>query len=127
MYSYKGVIDLSAKTNLFLDMAIFAGFLVVSNPLLTGMTIHEWLALTFAAAIVTHLLFHWNWLVTLAKQFFKKLFHRSRLNYVVDALFFVAITATMLSGILISKSMLSVVGIHRYLPPLAVTALTSHL
>jgi len=100
------------KTNLILDTTIFAAFLAVANPSLTGMTIHEWLALAFAAAIVTHLLFHWNWLVTVTKQFFKKLFHQSRLNYLVDALLFIAMTAAMLSGLFISKSIMTTLGIQ---------------
>ena len=103
---------MSIKTNLTLDIALLAVFLVVTNPSLTGMTVHEWLALAFAAAIVIHLLFHWNWLVAVAKQFFKKLFHQSRLNYIVDALFFVAVSATMLSGLIISKSVLPAIGIQ---------------
>ena len=103
---------MSTKTNLILDITIFTAFFVIANPSLTGMTIHEWLALAFAAAIVTHLLFHWNWLVTVTKQFFKKLFHQSRLNYVVNALFFVAMTTAMLSGLLISKSVMSTLGIQ---------------
>ena len=100
---------MSTKTNLILDITIFTAFFVIANPSLTGM---EWLALAFAAAIVTHLLFHWNWLVTVTKQFFKKLFHQSRLNYVVNALFFVAMTTAMLSGLLISKSVMSTLGIQ---------------
>lgn len=103
---------MSAKTNLTLDITIFTAFLAVANPSLTGMTVHEWLALAFAAAIITHLLFHWNWLVTMTKQFFKKLFHQSRLNYVVDALFFISMTTAMLSGLLISKSVMSTLGIQ---------------
>jgi len=103
---------MSTKANLTLDITIFTAFLAVANPALTGMAIHEWLALAFAAAIVTHLLFHWNWLVTVTKQFFKKLFHQSRLNYVVDALFFVSMTAAMLSGLLISKTIMSALGIQ---------------
>jgi hypothetical protein len=103
---------MSTKTNLTLDITIFTAFLAVANPTITGMTIHEWLALAFAAAIVTHLIFHWDWLVTMTKQFFKKLFHQSRLNYVVDALFFVSMTAAMLSGLLISKSVMSTLGIQ---------------
>jgi len=103
---------MSTKSNLTLDITIFTAFLAVANPALTGMTVHEWLALAFAAAIVTHLLFHWNWLVTVTKQFFKKLFHQSRLNYVVDALFFVSMTAAMLSGLLISKTIMSTLGIQ---------------
>jgi hypothetical protein len=103
---------MSAKTNLTLDITMFIAFLAVANPSLTGMTVHEWLALAFAAAIVTHLLFHWSWLVTMTKQFFKKLFHQSRLNYVVDTAFFVAMTASFFSGLLISKSVMSTLGIQ---------------
>jgi len=103
---------MSTKTNLILDITIFTAFLVVANPALTGMTVHEWLALAFTAAIVTHLLFHWDWLVGVTKKFFKKLIHQSRLNYVVDALFFVAMTISMFSGLLISKSILSTLGIQ---------------
>ena len=102
----------SAKTNLILDITIFTAFLVAANPSLTGNTIHEWLSLSFAAAIITHLLFHWKWLVKVTTGFFKKFFHQSRLNYVVDALFFVAMTATMLSGLMISKDIMSLLGIQ---------------
>lgn len=102
----------STKTNLILDITIFTAFLAVANPSLTGNTIHEWLSLSFAAAILTHLLFHWKWLVKVTVEFFKKFFHQSRLNYVVDALFFVAMTAALLSGLLISKDIMSLLGIQ---------------
>ena len=71
----------NTKTNLILDITIFTAFLVAANPSLTGNTIHEWLSLSFAAAIITHLLFHWKWLVKVTTGFFKKFFHQSRLNY----------------------------------------------
>lgn len=103
---------MSTKTNLILDTTIFAAFLAVSNPHLTGNTVHEWLSLSFAAAIVTHLLLHWNWLIRVGGEFFKKLFHQSRLNFVVDALFFIAMTGAMFSGLMISKSILSTLGIQ---------------
>ena len=102
----------STKTNLILDITIFAAFLVASNPSLTGNTIHEWLSLSFAAAIITHLLFHWNWLAKVTTEFFKNLFNQSRLNYMVDALFFVAMTAAILSGLMISKDVMSFFGIQ---------------
>lgn len=103
---------MNPKTNLALDITILIVFLIVANPSLTGNTIHEWLALSFAAAIVTHLLFHWKWLVSVTKDFFKKLLHQSRLNYIVDALFFITMTGTVLSGLLISKDITSAVGLH---------------
>ena len=103
---------MSTKTNLILDVTIFAAFLAVSNPALTGNTIHEWLSFSFAAAIITHLLFHWQWIARITVEFFKKLFHQSRLNFVVDALFFIAMTGAMFSGLLISKSLLGTLGIQ---------------
>lgn len=103
---------MSTKTNLALDLTMFTAFLAVSNPRLTGNTVHEWLGAAFAAAIVTHLLLHWNWVVQITRRFFQKLFHQSRLNYVINALFFVAMTATIFSGLLISKDVLATIGIQ---------------
>ena len=103
---------MSNKTNLIIDLTIFTAFLAVANPHLTGNTIHEWLSLAFSAAIVIHLLFHWKWIVSLTTEYFKKVFHRSRLNYIVDLLFFAAMVGAMLSGLLISKDVLSTLGIQ---------------
>ncbi len=103
---------MSTKTNLLLDLTIFTAFLAVSNPHLTGNSIHEWLSLSFGAAILTHLLFHWQWLVKLTTEYFKKFFHRSRLNYLVDLLFFIAMTGALFSGLLISKEVLATLGIQ---------------
>lgn len=103
---------MSTKTNLTLDVVIFSAFLVASNPALTGLPIHEWLGVSFIAALVTHLLFHWDWIVSLGKTFFKKLIHVSRLNFVIDSLLFIAMTAAMLSGLMISRSVLPTFGIQ---------------
>ena len=102
----------STKTNLVLDITIFTAFLVIASPKLTSNSIHEWLSVAFGAAIVTHLLFHWKWLVEVTTKFFRNFFSQSRLNYVVDALFFVAMTAALLSGLMISKDVMSFFGIQ---------------
>ena len=103
---------MSTKTNLILDLAMFGAFLAVSNPHLTGMTIHEWLSVSLAGAVIAHLLFHWNWILNVGKEFFKKLWHQSRLNFVVNTLFFIAMTGTLFSGLMISKSVLPALGIQ---------------
>ncbi|MGZ9221080.1 MAG: DUF4405 domain-containing protein [Anaerolineales bacterium] len=103
---------MSTKTNLIVDTVIFATFLVMSNPHLTGNTIHEWLGVSFAAAIITHLLLHWDWIVNVGKTFFKKRWHQSRLNFVVNSLFFIAITGSLFTGLLISKDVMSTLGIQ---------------
>lgn len=102
----------STKTNLTLDIIIFFAFLAIMSPALTGLPIHEWISLAFVITIVLHLLFHWSWLVEVTKRFFRKLFHQSHLNYVVNLLFFLALTAAMLSGILISRTILGFFGIR---------------
>jgi hypothetical protein len=102
---------MSAKTNLALDVAIFCAFLVASNPAFTGLAVHEWLSVAFAATLVLHLLFHWKWIATLTKTFFKNLLHASRLDYLVDGLLFVAMTAAMLSGLMISRNVMATLGI----------------
>lgn len=102
----------STKTNLVLDLTIFSAFLAIASPKLTGNTIHEWLAVAFGAAIVAHLLFHWKWLVNVTTKFLHNLFNQSRLNFVVDLLFFLVMTVTLLSGLMISKDVMSFLGIQ---------------
>ncbi len=103
---------MSTKTNLVLDLTIFTVFLAVANPHLTGNTLHEWLSVAFGAAILTHLLLHWQWIVKVTTEYFKKFFHQSRLNYIVDWLFFIAMTGSLFSGLLISKEVISTLGIQ---------------
>lgn len=103
---------MSTKTNLVLDLTMFGAFLAVSNPHLTGVSVHEWLAMSLAGAVIAHLLFHWDWIIKVGKEFVKKLWHQSRLNFVVNTLFFIAMTGTLFSGLMISKSILPALGIQ---------------
>jgi hypothetical protein len=102
----------STKTNLALDLIMFGGILAVANPRLTGTTIHEWLALSLAGAVLTHLLLHWEWVIRVGKDFLKKLFHQSRLNFVVNVLFFITMTGALFSGLMISQSVMSTLGLQ---------------
>ena len=68
--------------------------------------------LRLAATMIVHILLHWDWVVNVGVKFFKKLFHSSRFQFVVDVVLLVAFVLVMMSGILISRSVLSVLGIH---------------
>jgi hypothetical protein len=103
---------MSTKSNLMLDLGMFGIFLVVTNPHMTGNTVHEWLALSLAGAVLTHILVHWKWVVNVAKEFFKKLWHQSRLNFVVNTFFFVTMLGSLISGLMISESVMSTLGIQ---------------
>jgi hypothetical protein len=103
---------MSAKTNFIVDTLILVAFLVAFEPALTGIAIHEWLSLAFAATLIIHVLLHWEWVVQVAVKFMRKLFHSSRLNFVIDSLLFVAFILVMLSGVLISRAILPSLGIQ---------------
>jgi uncharacterized membrane protein YhaH (DUF805 family) len=102
---------MSARTNFFLDLVIFAGFLVAYNPPLTGIAVHEWLGIAFLATLVGHLLVHWQWVATVTRRLFDRPARGSRLDYAVDLLLFVALTATVVSGVMISRSVLATFGL----------------
>jgi hypothetical protein len=99
------------RTNLLIDLGVLSAFLIAMEPPLTGIAIHEWLSIALAATIVVHLLLHWKWIISVGADFFRKLFHSSRLKFVVDVLLFVAFTAVMMTGIMISESVLRTLGI----------------
>jgi len=103
---------MSTKSNLILDLSMFSIFLVVANPHLTGRTVHEWLALSLAGTVLTHILVHWKWVVNVARDFFKKLWHQSRLNFVVNTLFFTTMLGSLISGLMISESVMPALGIQ---------------
>jgi len=100
------------KTNLIVDSAIFLAFLVAMAPRFSGMAIHEWLGIAFGAAITTHLLLHWQWLVEVTKRFFSKTQWSARINYILNALLFIDITLVIFSGLMISEVALPFVGIQ---------------
>jgi len=103
---------MSTKSNLILDLGIFSIFLIVANPHLTGSTVHEWLALSLAGTVLTHILVHWKWVMNVAVNFFKNLWHQSRLNLAVNTLFFVTMLGSLISGLMISQSVMPALGIQ---------------
>jgi len=103
---------MSLKTNLYVDTAILAGFLVAYEPRLTGASIHEWLSLALASALIVHLLLHWEWIVQVTLRFFRQLFHASRLNYILNLALLIDFVMIFLSGLMISRSILPTFGVQ---------------
>lgn len=99
------------KINLWLDVVIFVAFLLALDPRLTGIAIHEWLSLAAAVAVLTHLILHWEWIIAVTRRFFGRTSGAARLNYVVDALFFVDLTVIMVSGLMVSQAILPWLGL----------------
>lgn len=100
------------RKNFIIDFLILVAFLIASEPHLTGEPIHEWLSLAFAGALIVHILLHWKWIITVGVQYFRKLFHESRLQLLAGILLFISFTALVMSGLMISKTVLNVLNIQ---------------
>jgi hypothetical protein len=100
------------KTNVLVDLGIFAAFLAAMEPRMTGEPIHEWLSIALAGTVIVHLLLHWDWILAVGKKYFAKLWHSSRLNFFLDVLLFLAFNAIMISGLMISKTVLPLLGLQ---------------
>jgi hypothetical protein len=99
------------KTKLIIDVIIFIAFLIAMDPHSSGIAIHEWLATSLIAALVAHLLLSWNWITQVTRRFLSKTNAQSRLNYILNWLLFIDGTVIMLSGFMISESVLPFLGI----------------
>jgi hypothetical protein len=92
------------KLNLYLDLALVLAFAVEMEAHFTGLHNHELLGLAFGLAILIHIVLHWNWVVSITKHLFSKLFHESRLNYLLNLALYVDMVIVIVSGILISRT-----------------------
>ncbi|MHB8087209.1 MAG: DUF4405 domain-containing protein [Anaerolineaceae bacterium] len=99
------------KKNFIIDILIFAAFLIMASPNLSGQTIHEWLGLALLGTIIFHVFMHLDWISSVGKNFFKKGWHSSRLNFVVAILLCLSFITLTLSGIMISKTAVPALGI----------------
>ena len=99
------------KINLAVDMGIFLGFLIAEAPHFSGVAIHEWLSIAFGAAIIAHLLLHWQWIVEVTRRFFSHIPFQSRLNYILNTLLFIDMTLVIYSGLMISRVALPALGL----------------
>src|SRR6185503_815821 len=100
------------KIKLVLDVIIFIAFLIAMEPRSSGITIHEWLATSLIAVLVVHLLLSWDWITSLTRRFIGKLNSQSRINYVLNWFLFIDGSIIMLSGFMISESLMPYLGIQ---------------
>jgi hypothetical protein len=98
--------------NLLLDIGMFIVFLLAMDPHLTGLAIHEWISLAFGATIIVHLLWHWEWIVGVTRRLFGRMNTRTRLNYILNSLLFIAFTLIIASGLMISEEILPLLGLQ---------------
>lgn len=100
------------RFKLWLDVAIFVGFLIAMDPRSSGLAIHEWLTIAAFITIMLHLLLSWDWIAQVTGRFFGSVSGRARLNYVLNWLLFIDGILIMLSGIMISEHVVPTLGLQ---------------
>lgn len=101
----------SSRLKLLVDLTFFIGFLLLMQPILTGIPLHEWVSVALVAVMAFHLLTQWDWIIQVTRRFFRKVWHRSRLQYVLDVLLLVSMSAAFVSGFAISRAVLPALGL----------------
>jgi cytochrome b561 len=99
------------KIKLVIDVLIFIAFLIAMDPRSSGVTIHEWLATSLIAVLVVHVLLSWDWIARLTRRFIGKINNQSRINYILNWSLFIDGSVIMLSGFMISESVLPFLGL----------------
>lgn len=100
------------KLKLAIDLLIFIAYLIAMEPRSSGITVHEWLATSLIAVLIVHLLLSWDWITSLTRRFLGKLNSQSRINYILNWLLFIDGSVIMLSGFMISESLIPYLGIQ---------------
>ena len=94
-----------ARLNVYLEVGLALVFVVQLERHFTGQALHELLGLLFTAGLALHLILHWQWVVTLTRTFFKKLFHESRYKYILNMALLINVILMVITGILIARTL----------------------
>jgi hypothetical protein len=89
-----------------LDCSMLLAFVILQAWRLTGVVLHEWLAVALIAGLVAHLLLHWSWVETRSRRVLAPRSGRTRVNYALNGALFAAAAMAMFTGFMISKVVL---------------------
>src|SRR4051812_35757489 len=95
---------------LLFDTFLLMAVCLLEAVSLTGLTLHEWLALGFAGALMIHLLLQWPWIAGRTRRLLSAQTRRTGINYFINLGLFTAMVATILSGTMISEVVLPAIG-----------------
>lgn len=93
------------------DIAALVGLVVVLNPAVTGVGLHEWVGLGAFALLFVHCVQHFDWIAETIAGMVRRPVPTRVGNFVLDALILVALVVVMLSGLLVSGAVLPSLGL----------------
>ncbi len=100
----------SARRKYWVDLGLFAAWMLAAVPGATGVPVHEWLATGIVVVLLTHVVMHWSWLARHLPRL--RMRPRNQVYRLLDAAMWVLATTVMLSGFVISEAVLPALGIE---------------
>lgn len=100
------------KRNLAIDVAALAVYLVVANPGVTGIGVHEWLGLGVLLAFLVHAAMHVDWVIEALGSALSRPSWARTGNLVLDVFVVVAFMTATVSGIMVSGAVLPALGLY---------------
>ena len=90
------------KTNWWIDLILFAGFITTYFLDLTGVEAHQWIGILCGTLAAYHLFLHFDWVGAVSKRFFGKTSGQARIYYSLDALLLLGFVLIGVTGLVIS-------------------------
>ncbi|MEG1435545.1 MAG: DUF4405 domain-containing protein [Gordonibacter sp.] len=98
--------------NLVIDGVVLIIYLVVANPAITGIGLHEWLGLGIVVVFFIHCLVHYDWIIDVLKGIAISPSLARQGNLLLDLVTFVMFVVVTVSGIGISSAVLQAFGLY---------------
>lgn len=103
---------MDTKKNLVVDAVALAAYLVVANPALTGVGVHEWLGIGLVVVFLAHCAMHVGWAGEAARGSLARPSWVRTGNLALDAAALVAFMVATVSGLMVSGAVLPALGLY---------------
>lgn len=103
---------MDAKKNLLIDVIALVAYIIVANPILTGIDLHEWLGLGVLLVLFVHFVVHVDWMVEALRTCVRQPTFARLGNLILDVLALIALLLVVVSGLGISGAVLPFFGLY---------------
>lgn len=101
----------SMSTRVWIDIALFVGYVLLSAPQTTGIPFHEYFTVAFIPIFIAHIVLDWSWITRVFRRSTNKRSREVRFNRSFDIILFIGMVIVIYSGFLVSESILPDFGI----------------
>ncbi len=101
----------SISTRVWIDIALFVGYVLLSAPQTTGISFHEYFTVVFIPIFISHIVLDWSWIARVFRRSDRQRSAEVRFNRAFDIVLFIGMVVVIYSGFLVSESILPDFGI----------------